>query len=110
MSGQESDKVVRIADLPPAQTVPGGGNGNGGGFAAWRASVDARLANLERDVATLMERTKHLATREDLQRMQTEMLALQNRHMKWIIGGMGAALLAALAALATALFQLFSGG
>ena len=66
---------------------PGGGNGNG---------YDKRLRDLEQTVARIDERVQHLATREDLERMQ------KNLH-KWI----SSSLIAALIAIALALLRTF---
>ena len=62
------------------------------------AREDSKLGEIEQRLARLEERTAHLATKEDLQKMQTELVNAQNRQLRWVIGGMGAALLAACSA------------
>lgn len=75
---ERNGKVVYFTDAQPAQPATGGGDG--GSDDAWRARVDGRLANLERDVAVLVERSKHLATKADVTGALLKMLL-------WMLGG-----------------------
>ena len=94
MSDQQGGgNVYKLSRRPQRQSQ--GGNGGGGDDLG---EIKERLARLE-------ERTSHLATKDDLQRMETTLVKSQNTQLRWIIGGMGAMLLAALGVIAGAIFQ-----
>ena len=106
---EQTGKVVHLDNVQSAPTSHGGG-GDGGGGDQWRATVDARLSALEKDVSAINERTKHLASREDVQRLQTELLAQQNKHLKWIIGGLVFAAMTGAGAFLAAIANVLLGG
>ena len=111
MSEQLQDKGEAVGGAKSGQAQ----GGDGRGCDPWQVTVVARLSALERDVAVINERTKHLVTKEDLGKFQLDMQQLctqmvqlvesQNRQLRWTIGGMGAMLLAVLGTVASALFQ-----
>lgn len=96
MSGQNPS----VVDFPtPAQTTGGNGGGNG-------KNVLQRLSVLE-------ERTKHLATKEDIKSLETLIAEKESKHFRWMTGifiSAGVSIFVALLAVVAALIKTFFSG
>ena len=86
---QPERKVTRLptSDQPAIAASSSNGGGNGHRLAA----IEARLAGLEAHM-------QHVATREDIQKLRTEIAEAQNSMLKWLVGVMAAAGLTLVAA------------
>lgn len=74
-------KVTQLptSDRPTTATSSGDGGGNDR-----LAAIEARLAGLEAHL-------QHVATREDVQKLRTELAEAQNNMLKWLLGVMATA-------------------
>ena len=89
MTTKEGSNIVPHPLSEPAQATSGGDGGE------W----DARFARIESRLTALETHVQYLATKEDVQKVLTQVEAASSRNMRWLVGVLAAGIFATLAAL-----------